>query len=129
MSSCTLFSKMDVRWGFNNVRIKEGDKWKATFLTHEGLFEPTVMFFGLTNSPATFVMMMNTIFCKEVAEGWLSVDIDDIAIHTKPKPAESHRKHLERHLGSPRTGQTQEGRPIPQTRQMLLQAQRNRLPQ
>jgi hypothetical protein len=88
---------MDVRWGFNNVRIKEGDEWKAAFLTHEGLFEPTVMFFGLTNSPATFVMMMNTIFRKEVAEGWLSVYIDDIAVHTKPKTTESHQEHLGRH--------------------------------
>jgi hypothetical protein len=50
----TLFSKFDIRWGYNNVRIKEGDEWKAAFKTSEGLFEPTVMFFGLTNSPATF---------------------------------------------------------------------------
>ncbi len=62
LCSCTLFTKVDVRWGYNNIRIKEGDKWKAAFLTPEGLFEPTVMFFGLTNSPATFQMMMNTIF-------------------------------------------------------------------
>ena len=54
LSSCTLFTKFDVRWGYNNIRIKEGDEWKAAFLTPEGLFEPTVMFFGLTNSPATF---------------------------------------------------------------------------
>ena len=62
LSGCTLFTKFDVRWGYNNVRIKPGDEWKAAFLTPEGLFEPTVMFFGLTNSPATFQMMMNTIF-------------------------------------------------------------------
>jgi len=43
-----------VRWGYNNIWIKEGDKWKAAFLTPEGLFKPTVMFFRLTNSPATF---------------------------------------------------------------------------
>ena len=49
-----LFTNMDLRWGYNNVRIKEGDEWKAVFTTPEGLFEPTVMFFGLTNSPATF---------------------------------------------------------------------------
>ena len=83
LSGCTLFTKFDVRWGYNNVRIKEGDEWKAAFLTNEGLFEPTVMFFGLTNSPATFQMMMNTIFHKEVAEGWMSVYMDDIAIHTR----------------------------------------------
>ena len=49
-----LFMKMDLRWGYNNVRIKEGDEWKAAFTMPEGSFEPTVMFFGLTNSPATF---------------------------------------------------------------------------
>jgi len=62
LSRCTLFTKFNICWGYNNVHIKEGDKWKAAFLTHEGLFEPTVMFFGLTNSSATFQMMMNTIF-------------------------------------------------------------------
>ncbi len=43
------FSKLDVRWGYNNVRIKSGDEWKAAFRTNRELFEPTVMFFGLTN--------------------------------------------------------------------------------
>jgi len=97
LRGCTLFTKVDVRWGYNNIRIKEGDKWKATFLTPEGLFEPTVMFFGLTNSPATFQMMMNTIFRTEVAQGWLSVYMDDIAIHTKTEPNETEQQHLERH--------------------------------
>jgi len=67
LRGCTLFTKVDVHWGYNNIWIKEGDKWKAAFLTPEGLFEPTVMFFSLTNSPATFQMMMNTIFRTEVA--------------------------------------------------------------
>ena len=48
------FTKFDIQWGYNNVRIKEGDEWKAAFKCNKGLFEPTVMFFGLTNSPATF---------------------------------------------------------------------------
>jgi len=48
------FTKLDVRWGFNNVRIKPGDEWKAVFRTNRGLFKPLVMFFGMTNSPATF---------------------------------------------------------------------------
>ncbi len=55
------------------------------------------MFFGLTNSPATFQMMMNTIFHTEVAQGWLSVYMDDIAIHTKRKPNETEQQHIERH--------------------------------
>ncbi len=62
------------------------------FLTPEGLFEPTVMFFGLTNSPATFQMMMNTIFRKQVAQGWLSVYMDDLAIHTKRRPRETEEE-------------------------------------
>jgi hypothetical protein len=79
------------------VRIKEGDEWKAAFLTPEGLFEPTVMFFGLTNSPATFQMIMNTIFRKEVSQGWLSVYMDDIAIHTKRRLNETEEQHQQRH--------------------------------
>ena len=54
-----IFSKFNIRWGYNNVRIKEGDEHKAAFKTKYGLFEPLVMYFGLTNSPATFQAMMN----------------------------------------------------------------------
>jgi len=54
MGTKKVFTKMDLRWGYNNVRIKEGDEWKAAFTTPEGSFEPMVMFFGLTDSPATF---------------------------------------------------------------------------
>jgi len=45
---------MDLQWGYNNVRIKEGNEWKVAFTTHVGSFEPVVMFFGMTNSPAIF---------------------------------------------------------------------------
>jgi len=64
-----LFTKFDIRWGYNNVQIKKGDEWKAAFITNEGLYEPTVMFFGLTNSLATFQMMMNALFEEELREG------------------------------------------------------------
>ena len=57
-----LFTKMDIIWGYNNIRIKEGHEWKAAFLTPKGLFELTVMYFGLCNSPGTFMRMMQTIF-------------------------------------------------------------------
>jgi len=76
------FTKLDVQWGFNNVRIKEGDEWKAVFHTNQGLFEPLVMFFGLTNSPATFQTMMNEIF-NMISEGIVVVYLDDILIFTK----------------------------------------------
>jgi hypothetical protein len=55
------------------------------------------MFFGLTNSPATFQMIMNTIFWQEVAQGWLSVYMDDIAIHTKPHANETDPQHRKWH--------------------------------
>ena len=74
---------MDVRWGYNNVRIKEGDEWKAAFRTNRGLFEPLVMFFGLTNSPATFQTMMNDIFQDLISEGVVCVYLDDILIFTE----------------------------------------------
>jgi hypothetical protein len=55
----------------------------VAFITNKGLFEPTVMFFGLTNSPATFQMMMNSIFTDDIAKKWLTVYMDNMAIHTK----------------------------------------------
>jgi len=79
------FTKLDVHWGFNNVRIKPGDEWKAAFQTNRGLFEPLVMFFGMTNSPATFQTMMNDIFWNLIAEGIVVVYLDDILIFTKTK--------------------------------------------
>jgi len=54
MGSKQVFTKMDLRWGYNNVCIKERDEWKAAFTTHVGSFEPVVMFFRMINSPATF---------------------------------------------------------------------------
>jgi len=56
------FTKLDVCWGYNNVQINKGDEWKAAFKTNTGLYEPTVMFFGLCNSPVTFQAMMDNIF-------------------------------------------------------------------
>jgi len=54
MRSKRVFTKMDLWWGFNNIRIKEGDEWKGVFTIHVGSFKPMVMFFGITNSLATF---------------------------------------------------------------------------
>src|SRR5882757_8755855 len=56
------FTKMDIRKGYNNIRMKEGEEWKAAFKTNRGLFEPLVMFFGLCNSPGTFQTFMDHIF-------------------------------------------------------------------
>ena len=68
VKKATLFSKFDFHWRYNNICIKQGDEWKAAFVTNRGLFKPTVMFFGLTNSPATFQTMMNALFAEELRE-------------------------------------------------------------
>ena len=91
------FTKLDVRWGFNNVRIQEGDEWKAAFRTNRGLFELLVMFFGLTNSPATFQTMMNDIFTDMILEGVVVVYLDDILIFTKD--LDEHCRIIHRVLG------------------------------
>ena len=78
-----LFMKMDLRWGYNNIRIKEGDKWKAAFTTPEGSFEPTMMFFGLTNSPATFQAMMNKLLRDLINTEKVAVFIDDVIVGTE----------------------------------------------
>jgi transposase InsO family protein len=85
-----FFTKLDVRWGYNNIRIKDGDEWKAAFRTNRGLFEPLVMFFGLTNSPATFQTMMDDIFRDLIAKGVVCVYLDDILIYTRT--LEEHRQ-------------------------------------
>src|SRR5258705_7807086 len=90
LKGACIFTKLDIRWGYNNVRIKEGDEWKAAFTTNWGLFEPLVMFFGLTNSPATFQTMMNHLFREQVARGCMVVDMDDILIFSET--LEEHRR-------------------------------------
>ena len=79
------FTKLDIRWGYNNIQIKEGNEWKAAFITNKGLFEPTVMFFGLQNSLATFQAMMDGYFRDMIDEGWIAIYMDDILIHAKTK--------------------------------------------
>jgi len=78
-----VFTKMNLRWGYNNVRIKEGDEWKAAFMTSEGSFEPTVMFFGLTNSPATFQAIMNELLRDLINMGKVAAFIDNVIVGTE----------------------------------------------
>ena len=84
------FTKLDVRWGYQNIRIKEGDEWKAAFRCNRGLFEPSVMLYGMTNSPATFQTMMNDIFKDLISRGVVCVYIDDILIFGRD--LEEHRR-------------------------------------
>ena len=80
LQGAKIFTKFNVRWGYNNIHIKDGHQWKAVFVTHQGLFKPTVMFFGLCNSPATFQRFMNNSFRDMIAEGWLVIYMDDLLI-------------------------------------------------
>ena len=62
LKDAKYFNKLDLIQGYNNIWIKEGDKWKTVFLINKGLFEPKVMYFGLYNSSGTFQQMMTSIF-------------------------------------------------------------------
>jgi hypothetical protein len=85
-----VFTKFDIRWGYNNVRIKKGDEWKAAFKTPIGLFEPMVMYFGLCYSPATFQAMMNHLFKNLIDRGVVVVYMDNILIFTETR--DEHKK-------------------------------------
>jgi hypothetical protein len=92
LSGTKYFSKFDVWWGYTNIWIKEGNEWKAAFTTSCGLFEPRVMFFSLTNSPATFQALMNTIFADLIAEGRVAVYLDDILVFSTD--LEQHQRDI-----------------------------------
>jgi len=92
MDNKRLFTKMDLRWGYNNVRIKKGDEWKTVFTTHVGLYEPVVMFFGITNSPATFQGIMNEILRDMINKRKIVAFVDNILIGTE---TEEHDKIVE----------------------------------
>jgi transposase InsO family protein len=96
LKGAKYFTKLDVRWGYNNVRIKDGDQWKAAFKTNKGLFEPTVMFFGMCNSPATFQSMMDDIFQDLTDEGIVIIYMDDIFLYAEDQ--ETLKKNTKRVL-------------------------------
>lgn len=83
---CIYFSALDVRSGYYNIRMKDGDEWKTAFITNRGLFESLVMTFGLCNAPATFQTMMDNIFIVYVRRGDASTFIDDVGIATGVDP-------------------------------------------
>ena len=93
MGSKQVFTKMDLRWGYNNVYIKEGDEWKAAFTTHVGSFELVVMFFGMMNSSATFQAMMNEILRNMINKGKVAAFVDDMLVGTETE--EGHDKVVE----------------------------------
>ena len=85
LASSSYFAKFDVRWGFTNIHIKAGDKWKAAFVTPRGVFEPLVMFFGQTNAPPTFQRYMNETFTRMIGERKVVIFMDDVIVHGKTR--------------------------------------------
>ncbi|KAF8690350.1 hypothetical protein RHS03_08923, partial [Rhizoctonia solani] len=86
-----VFTKLDLRWGYNNVCVKEGDKWKTAFQTNYGLYKSLVMTFGLTNAPAAFQHFMNKLF-KDLLNVCVIIYLDDILIYLKNNT--NHTKHV-----------------------------------
>ena len=83
ISTKKVFTKIDLQWSYNNIRIKEGDKQKAAFTISEGSFEPTVILFGLTNSLAMFQTMMNKILWDLINTVKVASFIDNVIIGTE----------------------------------------------
>jgi len=99
LKEAKYFNKLDLIWRYNNVWIREGDEWKAAFLTNKGLFEPQVIYFGLCNSPETFQRMMNSIFQELLHKGVLANYMDDFVIPARTMEEQTIRflKIAEKH--------------------------------
>jgi hypothetical protein len=86
-----VFSKIDLRSGYHQLKIRECDIPKSTFVSRYGLYEYTVMSFGLTNAPGHFMYLMNKVF-MEYLNKFVVVFIDDILVYSRSE--EEHEEHL-----------------------------------
>ena len=83
LSDAEYFLLVDINTGYNNIKIFKDNIPKAALVTNLGMYEPLVMFFGLTNSPATFQTMMNALFKDLIYAGKMAIYMDDILIFSK----------------------------------------------
>jgi hypothetical protein len=91
MRGAKVFSKIDLRSGYHKMKIRWSDILKTAFTTRYGLYEYTVMSFGLTNAPTYFMYLMNKVF-MEYLDKFIVVFIDDILVYSKTQ--EEHEEHL-----------------------------------
>ena len=81
LKGAKYFTKFDVQWGYHNICIREGDEWKGAIVTNRGLYELKVMYFSMTNSPATFQALMKSIFANLIPAGKMAGYMDDLLIY------------------------------------------------
>ncbi|KAH0609353.1 uncharacterized protein H6S33_012839 [Morchella sextelata] len=93
LSRAKYYTKLDLCWGYNQIRIAEGDEWKTAFRTRYGHFEYTVMPFGLVNAPATFQDWINDIL-RPYLDQFVTAYLDDILIYSET--LSEHKEHIQK---------------------------------